>query len=188
MNALLDDLGNHVCVDPTRIYATGLSNGGYFSSVLVCELADRIAATSSIAGITHPEPCEPSRPVPMLAFHGTADDIAPFEGGDSALAGPESPEALHQFFAQSMPDELAQFAADFACSSTTETELTDLITRTDYNDCDGGVTLHFHRIEGDGHTWPGSIALALFVPTTLDLDATQVTWEFFEQWSLPAPG
>ncbi|MCP3913814.1 MAG: prolyl oligopeptidase family serine peptidase [Actinomycetia bacterium] len=188
VSALLDDLGNHACVDPSRIYATGLSNGGFFSSVLVCELADRIAATSSVAGITHPETCEPSRPVPMLAFHGTADDVVPYGGGDSVLAGADSPQALHQFFAQSMPDELAQFATDFACSSTTETELTDLISRTDYVDCDGDVSLQFHHIEGDGHTWPGSILLAPFVPTTLDLDATQVAWDFFQQWSLPAAG
>ena len=188
VEALLDDLGSHACVDLARVYATGLSNGGFFSATLVCALADRIAATSSVAGVTHPEPCEPSRPVPMLAFHGTGDTVVPFDGGDSVLLGPDSPEAARQFFSQSMPDELGQFAADFNCSAITDTALTETITRTDYAECDEGVTLQFHRIEGDGHTWPGSIVLAPFVPTTLDLDATRVAWEFFEQWSLPPGG
>jgi polyhydroxybutyrate depolymerase len=124
----------------------------------------------------------------MMAFHGTADPVVPFDGGDSVLLTADSPEAARAFFAQSIPIEFSQFAADFGCSTSTDTRLTDDITRTDYTDCEAGVELRFHRIEGDGHTWPGSILMAPFVDTTLDLDATRVSWEFFRNWSLPAGG
>ena len=79
-NALIDTLIDEWCADPSRIYSTGMSNGGYFTARLVCEVADRIAAASSVAGTFHPDGCSPARPVPYLAFHGTEDLVVPFDG------------------------------------------------------------------------------------------------------------
>jgi polyhydroxybutyrate depolymerase len=72
-------LEERLSIDPARVYATGFSNGGGMAHRLACDLADRIAAIAPVSGAyMQDEPCEPGRPVPVLAFHGTADRYAPF--------------------------------------------------------------------------------------------------------------
>ena len=67
--ALIDELVANWCADPTRVYSTGMSNGGFFTAHLICEMADRIAAAVSVAGTYHPPGCVPSRDVPYMAIH-----------------------------------------------------------------------------------------------------------------------
>lgn len=187
---LIDRVASMVCVDQTRVYATGLSNGGYFSALLACRMADRIAATFSVAAISHPDDCEPSRPIAMGAVHGTADEVVPYAGGQSSLVTTqEQVEEFGDFFTQVMPDEAAEFAADFGCSTVTDVEIgTDVTLRT-HGDCNGGVEVRFYTVEGGGHTWPGS-ALATALEgalgyATTDIDATDDGWAFLSQYSLP---
>ena len=185
---LIDKLVSSYCADPTRIYSTGMSNGGFFTSRLVCELSDRIAAAASIGGTTHPDDCLPQRPVPYLSFHGTADDVVGFNGGGSTLISGEQPEEVAAFFDQVMPDEFAEFAADFGCTGSETVDIGDEVTRTDYTGCESDVPLSFFTIDEGGHTWPGSPlgpALAgTFGLTTDQVNATTLSWEFFSQFSL----
>ncbi|WP_419837951.1 alpha/beta hydrolase family esterase [Candidatus Poriferisodalis sp.] len=159
---LIDRIAAQACIDRSRVYATGFSNGGYFSAYLVCELADRIAATFSVGGISHPEECQPSRPVAMGAMHGTEDEVVPFDDGrESVLVkgrqiDDRKAEELEAFFAEIIPDELAEFAAAFDCTVVTESEFDAATSLTRYTGCDGGVELRFYAIEGAGHIWPGS--------------------------------
>lgn len=185
-NNVIDRVVATTCVDESRIYTTGMSNGGYFSSRLVCELADRIAAASAIAGLTHPDDCQPSRPVPMLAFHGVDDDVVPFDGGGfSSLA----PGVSIPLFELVIPDEFAEFAVGFGCDPTpTEAAVTAEITSFTYNGCEGEVESVFYRIEGAGHTWPGSVlstAAVTLGETNNDINATQLSWDFFSRHALP---
>ncbi len=78
--ALLDDVESDVCVDRTRIFAMGMSNGGMFVSTLACALGDRIAAVAPVAGVHLLPECD-GRPVPVIVTHGTADPVVPFEDG-----------------------------------------------------------------------------------------------------------
>lgn len=186
---VIDRLVTEFCADPARIYSTGLSNGGFFTALLVCERADRIAAAASIAGVSHPDGCSPSRPVPFIAFHGTADEVVTFDGGRSALEVGPSDGASRSFFDQSMPDEFAEFAADFGCQPEPDpTVIGDEVTRNDYLGCDGGVPLSFYEIEGGGHTWPGSplgpLLAAALGPTTDEVSATVDGWAFMSQFTL----
>lgn len=193
--ALVDDLIDRLvaehCVDPARIYSTGLSNGGFFTALLVCERADRIAAAVSVAGISHPEGCQPSRPVPLIAFHGTADEVVPFAGGRSSLQGEAADDLSGDFFEQSMPDELAQFAESFGCRPDPEsTTIGTEITRYDYLGCPGDVPVSFYEIADGGHTWPGS-PLGPFLTevlgrTTDEISATVDGWAFMSQFRLPS--
>jgi len=82
---LIDALAGEYNIDRARVYANGLSNGGGMSYLLGCALSDRIAAIGGVAGAyVYPlDECRPSRPVPMIVFHGTADPIVPFLGGES---------------------------------------------------------------------------------------------------------
>jgi polyhydroxybutyrate depolymerase len=185
VNEMIDKLTNDFCGDASRVYSTGMSNGGLFTSRLVCDLADRIAAAVSVAGVTHHDECEPARPVPMMAYHGTSDKIVPFEGGVST-----QPNGDDDFFKQVMPDEFAEFAADFNCNpDPSRTEVSIEVIRYEYSDCDDDVPMIFHEITGGGHTWPnsalGPFIVEFFGKTTTDVDATADGWAFMSQFSLP---
>jgi polyhydroxybutyrate depolymerase len=193
-DALIDTLVADWCGDPDRIYSTGMSNGGFFTAQLVCERADRIAAAVSVAGVTHGDGCDPARPVPYLAFHGTGDDVVPFAGGGDStlLAGLDLDEAeveqFVDFFSQVMPDEFAEFAADAGCDLDPErVEETPEVISYAYTGCEDGVPMTFYEIVGGGHTWPDSPLadqLADLGFFTDDISATVDGWAFMSQFSL----
>ena len=79
--ALLDEIGAWADVDPDRVFATGISNGGAMSYRLACDMPERIAGIASVAGMNAAETapgCTPSEPVPVLHIHGTDDPCAPY--------------------------------------------------------------------------------------------------------------
>jgi polyhydroxybutyrate depolymerase len=76
---LVAHLQERLNIDPDGIYATGFSNGGGMAHRLACDLSDTIAAIGPVAGAyLLDERCAPERPVPVIAFHGTADPIVPY--------------------------------------------------------------------------------------------------------------
>jgi polyhydroxybutyrate depolymerase len=93
MRAIVAEVAGTVCIDPKRIYATGLSNGGAMSHRLACEAADLFAA---VAPVSYPldfnpfDKCQPSRPIAVMHSHGTADFVVPYNGGLSVAAAPDS--------------------------------------------------------------------------------------------------
>lgn len=191
---LIDRVTEQACVDESRVYATGFSNGGYFSAYLACKLADRIAATFSVGGISHPDGCQPSRAVAMGAVHGTDDDVVPFDDSRESVLlrgvqiDDEKARELEAFFAEIIPDELAEFAASFGCSVVTESGHNAVTSLTSYTGCDDGVELRFYAIEGLGHVWPGSPwgkGSQKNSPVAAEgISATAVGWAFMSQYSL----
>ncbi|HCB38024.1 MAG TPA: hypothetical protein DEP66_07535, partial [Acidimicrobiaceae bacterium] len=190
---LIAEVGRQVCVDAARVYATGMSNGGFLSSVLACEMADTFAATFSVAAVTHPDGCTPSRPIAMGAVHGTADEVVPYSGGGGSTlidTADESfdAETLADFFSQVMPEEMAEFAADFDCGPAVDTTVGPDTTLRTWSDCDGGVELVFYTVEGGGHTWPGSMLARAYAAqlgyATDDVDAARDGWAFMSRFTL----
>jgi polyhydroxybutyrate depolymerase len=82
--ALLDQIERDYCVDRRRIYATGFSNGAYFSQLLACALAERVAAVAPVSGGALRVDCAPARPVPILIQHGSEDDLIPVAAARAA--------------------------------------------------------------------------------------------------------
>src|SRR4029079_13798140 len=78
---LLDEVEARLCVDERRVFVTGLSNGAFMTSAVACKYADRIAAAAPVAGIRDIKGCAFARPVPVIAFHGTADPFVSYTGG-----------------------------------------------------------------------------------------------------------
>jgi polyhydroxybutyrate depolymerase len=178
---LIDSLGRTYNIDPSRIYANGLSNGGGMSFVLSCRMSDRIAAVGLVASaqLLPWSSCGDDRPVPMINFHGTAD-LAPYNGGKSWVA----PQTL-----PSMPGWTANWARRNRCGPTPiESRIAADVTRTEYTQCAGNATAVLYTIHGGGHTWPGGGYLPeWFVGTTTQsIDATTLMWEFFKDHPLPA--
>ena len=187
--ALIDELVANWCADPARVYSTGMSNGGFFTARLICEMADRIAAAVSVAGTYHPDSCHPARDVPYIAIHGTDDKVVPYAGGDSTLMTADSPEELRVFFEQVIPEEFDEFALDAGCDATVDSDVGEDVIRHEYTGCDGDTPMIFYEVRGGGHTWPSSPMAALTEGalgyTTDDIDATRDGWAFMSQFTLP---
>lgn len=185
-DVLIDTIVADWCADPARVYSTGMSNGGLFTSELVCNRSTRIAAAASIAGTTHAPSCDPERAVPYIAFHGTADDVVPFDADEPSVLLP--PAGVDALIDDSTPGEFAEFAADASCDpEPMRVDETAEVIRYDYTGCDDDVAMAFYEIVGGGHTWPSSPlsdSLGGFGFFTQDIDATRDAWAFMSQYSL----
>lgn len=165
-------------IDPFRIYSCGMSQGGFMSFVLACSMYDRIAAIATVAGSMAPGlnlVCSPTRPVPVMMIHGTADGIVPYTGGIQNMAVEDAIDFWSQHdncvglpVTTPFPDIVLQ---DF-CTAT----------RIDHPLCDASSMVSLIRVDGGGHTWPGaSIPIGV---TNQDFEASQTIWDFFDQYDI----
>lgn len=86
-----------------------------------------------------------------------------------------------------MPGEFAEFADDFGCADSVDSQVSESVTLTSYTDCDDDIEMGFYAIEGGGHTWPGAIAMdddGPFGVRTMEIDANAIAWDFFQRHSL----
>ena len=192
---VIDDVSATVCIDPDRVYVDGFSNGAFLASLVACELSDRVAAIAAVAGLLVPEGCAPSRPVPVLAIHGSEDRYVPPDGGAGpALADLEWSDDSRAAFAGLAFGDVTEAAATWAeldrCDPTpTRSEVSAEVGLTAYGDCAGGAAVDLYVVDGGGHTWPSSAfshaSAAILGPTTDDIDATELIWSFFEEHPRP---
>lgn len=177
--AILDRLEATFCVDAARVFATGMSDGGGMTTVLACRASDRIAAFGAVSLELHLPNCGATRPVPIAAFHGTADPIVPYAGGPVHCCGGASVPSV----AQSM----SGWATQDRCSATpTDTQLSPMVIRREWSDCAPGGQVELYVIDGGGHTWPGSsFAIGSLGRTTTEISASEVLWKFFQAHPLP---
>lgn len=172
---LIDTLEAAYHIDPARIYVNGLSNGGGMSFVLSCTLGDRIAAVGVVAGaqMLPWRWCADHRPMPMIAFHGTADPVVPYHGGTTWVYEGRFPD---------VPRWVAGWAERNRCVATpTATRVAADVTRHTYAGCADDAAVVLYTIAGGGHTWPGGEPMPeWFVGrTTASIDASRLMWAFF---------
>lgn len=188
--ALLGAIARVHPVDPRRVYATGISNGGIFSHYLAARLSSRIAAIAAVVGgiADPPEPwLRPEHPVSVLILQGATDPLVPYRGGAIAFGRGkiiDTEEAARRW-------AVANGAAREPVSEALAPASTGAGSRTDrcgglrlvYPDGRDGSEVVLVRLEGGGHTWPGG---AQYLPEALigrvchDFDATALIWEFFK--------
>jgi polyhydroxybutyrate depolymerase len=167
---LLTRLQSSLCVDPARIYATGFSNGGAMTVLLACTMAGRIAAFAPVSGSYYPVPggCRPSRPVPLLEVHGTADRVVPYDGSPARRLPP-------------IRDWLAQWATRDGCAQQPQVFLRGQgILGERWTGCREGALVEHYRLAGGAHIWPDfPDAPGTDVPgTDQPPDATAIIWAF----------
>lgn len=195
LTQVLDETEAAVCVDPARVFVTGLSNGAMMTSSVACALADRVAAVAPVAGVRDPDGCDPARPMPVLAIHGTDDTFVTYEGGlgERALDLPApdgSGRTLRDLDAselpsgQSVPEVMAAWADRGGCEiDPVEEPLTEDVDRLAFL-CPAGVAVALLRVDGGGHSWPGSPlgpVIEEFVgKTTQTISANEEMWTFFQ--------
>ena len=176
--ALIDELANLYTINLDRVYATGMSNGGFMSFLLACQLSEKIAAVASVTGSMTPDTydaCNAQQPTPILQIHGTGDSNVLYNGDT---------------WTRSIEDVISYWVNYNNCeTSPTTTALTD-INRLDgstvehiiYSGGDNGVTTEHMKIIGGGHTWPSS---AITLPgTNQDINASMEIWHFFSKFDI----
>ncbi|HKA92270.1 MAG TPA: hypothetical protein VKE97_00605 [Acidimicrobiia bacterium] len=183
---LLDELERELCVDTARVYSIGMSNGAQMSSLLACRMPGRISAVAAIAGVEFSDRCR-GRPVPVMAFHGTADPIVTYDGG--GLNATRIADA--QYWKGNVPPGLPQhrgvdaamrnWAAHNGCDRRpVEEQVASEVRRRTWKHCKAETVLYI--VDGGGHAWPGKPVPqfeASFGHATTQIDASTLSFDFF---------
>lgn len=154
IGTLIDRLAAMGCVDPARVYATGLSGGGRMTSWLGCVAADRFAAIAPVVGLragnplasdpSRPDPatCRPSRPMPVIAFAGDADTTNPVHGGGA------------KYWSYTMHAAERRWAALNGCTAAPTTRwVAPKVYEERYTGCRNGADVAARITVGGGHSW-----------------------------------
>ncbi|KJZ74783.1 hypothetical protein HIM_05900 [Hirsutella minnesotensis 3608] len=170
---LVNRIKDNYCVDESRVYATGHSNGAGFAGTLACspEHGGQFAAFAPVSGAFYTDVegnknCHPARsPLPMMEIHGTADKTIPYEGGDGR--GGRVPP---------IPDWVSRWAKRNKCSTSTTKDLPGGVHDIQWK-CEGGNGLVRHiKMDGQGHKWLGKGSV---------FDASPAVIEFLSAYSKP---
>ena len=172
LTTLIRDLAGRYCIDLSRVYATGVSGGGRMASQLGCDASDVVAAIAPVAGLRYPSPCPAARPVPVIAFHGTADLIDPFGGNGAA------------YWTYSVPTAAHLWAGHDHCTASPQATSGHGYHLTRYTGCPGGAEVELYAITGEGHEWPGGPAMPSAITRVLGsqsnaVNANALMWAFF---------
>lgn len=188
VEALLASVGRTYGHDPSRVYATGMSNGAFFCCYLAEARPDLLEAIAPVAGgMADPWPggFAPESPVAVLFVNGTEDPLVPYEGGRIGFDGGRRDNG------STMPIELAAslWAGAGGCGEMTTVGMPDAdpedgctCTWTEWEAPPGGSRVALIRIEGGGHTWPGvdnALGEGLVGRTCGDFHSPSVIWSFF---------
>lgn len=181
---IMDELVACGVADPRRIYATGISNGGYMSNRLALDLGDRLAAIAPVCGTlsnTQKDDLQQGRAVPVLYIHGTADTVVGYDGKDKITNGKASLSAEELVEGWAKRNGCAEKPAVDTLPDRAEDGMT--VERRTYappDDRKDGAKVIFLRVIGGGHTWPGKSGMERLGATCLDFDASETIWEFFK--------
>ncbi|MHA7179401.1 extracellular catalytic domain type 1 short-chain-length polyhydroxyalkanoate depolymerase [Arthrobacter sp. MDB2-24] len=184
LRAVVEQIDDAGCVDPRRVYATGYSGGGRMASALACEAADVFAAIAPVAGLRAGRSlapdfaapairtCEPSHPVAVVSFHGTADATNPYEGNTDPRWG-YSTQVAAQEWSELNDCRVGPVAKQYSPD----------VNQYTWSKCSKHADVVSYEVVNGGHSWPGSRvpfeAVGLGY-STQDIDASQAMWDFFE--------
>ena len=170
INEVIDLVSKKESINQNRIYSSGMSNGGFMSYHLACNLSSRIAAIASVTGSMSKETlenCSPSHPTPILQIHGALDVTVPFNG-DSTI-NMESIDNVFNYWTtynscDPIPSLIVTDYVDFS------------VDYQKYNNCLNNVKVELYKISSMGHTWPGK--------NNFGISATEEVWNFVSQFDI----
>jgi polyhydroxybutyrate depolymerase len=173
MKAMLAEVTAQGLIDPKRVYAAGISNGGFMAQHMACVMPDALAGIGAVAA---------ARPMPAIFFHGTADKFVPFNGG------PIAPQFGDRGAAMSNAQTVAIWQKRNGCGAAQKKQLPTKndpmqVTVETYS-CPNGRGLENVIVQDGGHTWPGAhqgwLATKILGPVTNNIDANDAMWTFFQ--------
>jgi polyhydroxybutyrate depolymerase len=179
LDSLIERIKHSYTIDTTSIYSCGMSNGGYMSYTLACQLSHKIAAIASVTGtisdstLAH---CALTHKIPVLDIHGTADPTVNYITGAPSSIGVE---ATLSFWLDTNNCVLASDTTNIPNTNLTDGCTAQLIR---YQTCEQNAEVYFYKIAGGGHTWPGgSVTVGV---TNRDFNASTEIWNFFKRHKL----
>jgi poly(3-hydroxybutyrate) depolymerase len=170
INALIDDMSTNFNIDANRIYATGMSQGGFLALDLACNFSNRFAAIAPVTGVLTPglqQTCLPERFVPVLQTHGTADSLVPYDAASATVVW------WVNFNQIGTAPEIEDLPDPFPANGTN-------VRRYTYSNGTTGINVEHLQIEGGQHVWPGSDGDS-------DIDMAQEVWNFVSRFDLDGP-
>ncbi len=179
ITSMVSAISHRLAIDPRRIYATGISNGGMLAYRLACDTS--VFAAIGPDSATLLGTCPHPSPVSVIHIHGTADTKVRFDGGPgdgrALIDGPPVPGVVA---AWRRTDHCRPPSTNVAGPVTTTTAT-----------CPDGRSVELIAIAGAGHQWPGSAPHPLRErllgadPPSTALDATATIWTFFSAHPKP---
>lgn len=144
---VVSQLEEEFSIDRARVFAAGFSNGGGFAAFVGCQRPQDFTGVATVAGAFYQRVSEGCSQIPMkhIDFHGTADPVISYNGGER-----------HETVYDSTHDMLVEAAVRNHCAREEETRLSDTVVQATWDDCD--AALEHYRIEGGPHVWPGGTA------------------------------
>ncbi len=172
--ALVAEVSKAACVDSKRVYAMGMSNGGFMAHRLACEAADLFAAVAPVAGSMGVANCQPARPISIMHFHGTGDLTIGYDSIELSAEGANVPETMKRWGTRN------------GCTKGPDTTFQmGTVTCQTWSECSAGTLVTLCSAEGSGHCWPGAAFCPENKPTTMDISASRDGWAFMKQFVLP---
>ncbi|TGK95269.1 poly(3-hydroxybutyrate) depolymerase [Leptospira brenneri] len=185
----IDDVGfikevlNHATkqlhIDTSKVYSTGMSNGAMMTYRLACEMTDKFAAITTVAGTDNTESCTPSKPISVLHIHAKDDDKVLFYGGAGNSFNDRS--LVTDFV--SVPKTISKWVGFNECNPVPKRVLEEPgVTCDEYGGCKNDVKVKLCVTESGGHSWPGGKKPSLFFGSASPskaIRANDVMWEFF---------
>ena len=174
ISSLLDSLSERYNINQSRIYSAGMSNGGYMSFLLACQLSDRIAAIASVTGSMTPQTynlCNPQRPIPVLQIHGTNDQKVPYKGNRKWSL---SINKVLEYWINHNNCDITPVEMSFPdINNSNESN----VHRLSWLNGDNSVVTDHIIVNGGGHDWFG-------VWGNMDINSTAEIWKFFSQYDI----
>eukprot|EP00930_Biecheleria_cincta_P032625 TRINITY_DN22626_c0_g1_i2.p1 TRINITY_DN22626_c0_g1~~TRINITY_DN22626_c0_g1_i2.p1 ORF type:complete len:494 (-),score=51.15 TRINITY_DN22626_c0_g1_i2:61-1542(-) len=165
------------CIDRRQIYCTGYSNGARLCALLASVMSTTFAAFSPVSGLRFPRPNQAERPVPVLAFHGTQDNVNPWEGNGNPL-----------YWHQSVVEASYAWAGFNSCKVKVLrwVNLAENVDKATLDGCNDHATVELVRVSGGKHAWPGCKYDLGVGACIKDISATELIWQFFRAHKLPS--
>src|SRR5271156_1545862 len=182
MKAMLAEVTSQGLIDPKRLYAAGISNGGFMAQHMACVMPDALAGIAVIAASQPVDAACPSpRPMPVIFFHGTADKFVPFDGG------PIAPQFGNRGTAMSNAQAVATWQKRNDCGAATRKQIVpakdasdSLPVTVETYSCPAGRGLENVIVQGGGHSWPGAhqgwLVTKILGPVTDNINANDTMW------------
>jgi poly(3-hydroxybutyrate) depolymerase len=166
---VLREVSQKIRIDYGRIRCVGYSRGARFCSRLLSELSSFISAAAMVGGVRFPLRNNATRPVPLIAFHGTQDPVNPYQGNG------------HWYWHSSVESVIRKWARFNRCRRRLWKALNTSIAQSQHTSCSEEADVVLVRITGGGHTWPGSSFhfVQSLGKVTKEIDATRMIVDFF---------
>lgn len=174
LRAMIEKLETEYSIDRSRIFVSGISNGGMLAYRAGMELSDIIAAIAPVDACMYGSGRLGDCPVSVIVFHGTRDPVIPYEGGKGNFFG-------YRFPVMPISKSVAFWVQHDKCSAEPIREVSDQVVKETYDSGVNGTSVCLVTVKGANHAWPGGrIAVPLWFSTaTRSVSATDLMWDFF---------